>query len=283
MNIRIVTDSTSDLPSQTAIEHQIKVVPLKVIFGQQTYLDGIDLDIDTFYQKLTNSGHFPSTSQPSPAEFYDVYKPLLADPDTHILSVHLSANLSGTYQSACIAKSMLSDDEAARVTILDSKFTCYGLGVIVLELARIVSQNGTLDQCLHRFAQIRSDIRLYFMVDTLEYLQKGGRIGKASAFIGSLLNIKPILTIDDEGFVSPVDRVRGQKNALQKLMEKLKSDFQDQPVHVQILHSQALSTAEQLATEIRAKFNLRNLEFAPIGPVIGTHVGPGAIAVIMYP
>jgi DegV family protein with EDD domain len=284
MRIKIVTDSTSDLPRAIAEQHDIEVVPLKVMFGNETYRDGVDMDIETFYDKLTNSGIFPTTSQPSPAEFEEVYRNILAEDDeVHIISLHVSANLSGTFQAAQIAKSMLSEEEASRITIVDSKYVCYGLAVFAVEMAKLASTGGSVEQCLQLFEQLRASIRLYFVVDTLEFLQRGGRIGKASAFIGSLLNIKPILSIDSEGLVSPVERVRGLKNALKRIRELLIADFASNAVQVTVMHSKCPENAQQLAATIQAECNAKHVDYASIGPVIGTHVGPGSLAVVMYP
>ncbi len=282
MRIQIVTDSTSDLPKDLAAQQGIEIIPLKVMFGEQTYLDGVDISIDSFYEKLQASTQFPTTSQPSPAEFLAVYQRLLADPDVQILSVHLSSNLSGTHQSALLAKSELTAEQAARVTIIDSKYVCYGLGVIVLELAKAAAGGATIAHLQQRFEQLRNNISMYFVVDTLEFLQRGGRIGKASAFIGSLLNIKPILSIDQEGTVTPVERVRGQKQAVKKILELCKADFADREVNVTVLHSKAAEIAVQISAEIRTQFTVKHLQYASIGPVVGAHVGPGSVAVLMY-
>ena len=283
MKIKIVTDSTSDLSKEIAAQYGIEVVPLKVMFGEQTYLDGVDIDIETFYHKLANSGVFPTTSQPAPIEFEEVYRRLLADEEVHIISIHVSAKLSGTAQAAEIAKTMLSDEQASRVTVVDSKSVVYALGRIAIELAKKAAAGATVEQCLELFKTLRASVRLYFVVDTLEFLQRGGRIGKASAFIGSLLNIKPILTVDGEGLVAPVERVRGQKNALKKIRDLFAADFDGQPVDVTVLHSKALESAQQLAADINSEFQTSSVEYASIGPVIGTHVGPGALAVVMFP
>jgi DegV family protein with EDD domain len=282
MKIRIVTDSTSDLQASLASEHGIEIVPLKVMFGEETYRDGIDLNINEFYDKLQHSGVFPSTSQPSPAEFEEVYQRLLSDPDVHIISIHVSSKLSGTLQSAEIALTLLSDEQAKRITIIDSKNACYGLAIFAMEMAKKAADGGSIEECLDLFQRLRSSMRLYFLVDTLEYLQRGGRIGKASAMIGSLLNIKPILTIDEDGAVAPVDKVRGQKQAIKKIIEMCKQQMADRSVHVTLLHSQALSLIEQIGQDLPAQFQVKSINYASIGPVIGTHVGPGALAVIMY-
>lgn len=211
--IRIVTDSTADIPADVRQQLDIEVVPLKVHFDSEAFLDGVTITSEQFIDKLVSSASLPTTSQPSPVEFLDVYSRLGAEPDTHIISIHLSSALSGTYQSAVLAKSMY--EGAAEITVVDSKSACYGIGLLAAAAARAAQEGRTAEEIERLVQTLRSDTRIYFLVDTLQYLQKGGRIGKAAAVVGSLLNIKPILSIDDDGQVNSVDKVRGQKKAMQ--------------------------------------------------------------------
>ena len=170
-----------------------------------------------FIEKLVHSDVLPTTSQPSPAEFLETYKSILAeDPDAHIISVHISSALSGTYQSAQLAQNLLGDD--APVTLLDSRTTSYMLGWMAVTMAKAAADNESVEACVQKAERIRRSTSLYFLVDTLEYLQKGGRIGKAAAVAGYLLNIKPILSIDPEGEVTSVDKVRGSKRAIDRII-----------------------------------------------------------------
>lgn len=279
--IKIVTDSTSDIPREVREAHGIEVVPLKVHFGSDTYYDGVDLDAAAFYRKLAAAEELPTTSQPSPVDFMELYKKLADGPDTAIISLHLSAAFSGTIQSAMLAKSLLEDQ--MRIEIVDSKSASYGLGMLAVAAAEAARAGKSVEETLDIVQRLRRETKLYFIVDTLEYLQKGGRIGKAAALLGSLLNLKPILTIDDGGVVAPVDKVRGSKKATARMIELLLKDFEGKTVDVCMMHSAARERAEELYGLVSARLSVRRHMYAELGPVIGTHVGPGTLAVIASP
>lgn len=280
--IRIVTDSTADIPSHLCESLGIEVVPLKVHFGNETFEDGVTIQAEQFYEKLTAAHELPTTSQPSPADFMEVYKKLGAESGTEIISIHLSAALSGTYQSAVLAKSLLGDNE--NIHIVDSRSASYGIGSLVVAAAKAVASGKSVQDCLDIIQRIRQGTGLYFVVDTLEYLQKGGRIGKASAMVGSLLNIKPILSLDDEGVVISVDKVRGKKKAMASVVEKVKSSRPENgKFSLGVAHANSLETADQLAALLREQFQVEEIIYTSIGPVIGTHVGPGTAAVFLFP
>lgn len=279
---RIVTDSTADIPQSVREKHHIEMVPLKVHFGEETFLDAIDLQSEQFYPKLAEAAALPTTSQPSPVDFLEVYKKILEeDPETHIFSIHLSAALSGTYQSAELAKNLMEGDE--RLTIIDSRWASYGIGLLVLAAAEAAEKGFSKDEIMERLQAIRDSSKVYFLVDTLEFLQKGGRIGKAAAVLGSLLNIKPILTIDDEGEVASVDKVRGTKRAAQRIIELLKQDYADKDVDIAIVHSNDMAAAESMVKLLQENFRVNKVTYASIGPVIGTHTGPGTVGIFMGP
>ncbi|MDI3534547.1 MAG: fatty acid kinase fatty acid binding subunit [Thermosediminibacterales bacterium] len=275
--IGIVTDSTADLPRNLIEHYGINVVALKVFFGQEEFKDGFDLTSQEFYEKLKTSPHHPRTSQPSPAEFKQVYQKLLKDYET-IISTHLSSKLSGTYQSAKLASEMLGND----IVVIDSKQASMVLGLMVLEAARAVEEGLARNEVLKSVKEIADKIKVYFAVDTLEYLEKGGRIGRASAFLGNLLNIKPVLTLVD-GEVSPVEKVRGSKKVLKKLIEKMESSIKPtSKIKVSVIHAADPETAEVLVQEINKRFNVEELILAELGAVIGTYVGPGTIGITFY-
>jgi len=280
-NIRIVTDSTADLPAETVEKYGIEIVSLKVHFGEEVYEDRY-LDPDVFYEKLVNAPKLPTTSQPSPVDFLDVYKRLIEEsPDTEIVSIHLSSAFSGTYQSAMLAKSML--EEKVNIEIIDGKTASYGTGMLVEAAARAAAEGKSLEQIVEIVTNLRRQTRLYLLVDTLEYLHKGGRIGKASAVFGSLLNIKPILSIDDEGEVYAVDRIRGQKRAMSRIIELLKQDFGDTEVNVAMAYADNKETAEELGEMVKQQFRVKDYKYTRIGSVIGTHAGTGTVAAIVSP
>ncbi|RAV19961.1 DegV family protein [Paenibacillus contaminans] len=283
-NVRIVIDSTADIPREIRESLGIEMVPLKVHFGTETYLDSVTIEADQFYEKLTRTPVLPTTSQPSPVEFLETYKRIAAEqPDTQIISIHLASVLSGTYQSAVLAKSMLEDE--VNVTVVDSKSASYGIGLMAIAAAKAAAQGKSREQCLEAIEEIHEQCGLYFLVDTLEYLQKGGRIGRAAAFVGSLLNIKPILSLDAEGTVMSVDKVRGHKKATLRIVELLNehSRFSGKPVRIIIAHSSSMENAQQFSSVISEHFDVKELTYTTLGPVIGTHVGPGTVAVFMLP
>ncbi len=279
--VALVTDSTADIPRETRERLDIAMVPLKVNFGSDSYLDNIDLEPTAFYQKLTQSSVLPTTSQPSPADFFDVFKRLSGE-GRPIISVHLSSALSGTYQSALIAKSMLEDE--GDVTVIDSKSASYGYGMIVATAAEMAARGEPADAIVAEVQRMRRELRLYFVVDTLEYLQKGGRIGKAAAVVGSLLNIKPILSIDNEGGIHPVDKVRGQKRALSRIAELLEQDVGNRPVHLGIALTPGFDAqAKEMSALLRGRLNAVSYTESEIGPVVGSHAGPGTVGVFVIP
>ncbi|MFD0867587.1 EDD domain protein, DegV family [Chlamydia abortus] len=281
--VRIVTDSTADIPVEERERLGIEMVPLKVHFGNETYVDAVTIQSQQFYELLAQSNTLPTTSQPSPVDFLDMYKKILAeDPEAQIISIHLSSAMSGTYQSAVLAKSLL--EEQADITIIDSKSASYGFGLLAVAAAEAAQAGKSKEDCLELIRKTREGTGLFFLVDTLEYLQKGGRIGKAAAFLGSLLNIKPILSIDDEGEVTSIEKARGQKKAMARIIELLKENgFAGKDVRAIIAHANSLPAAEELSSLIQSHFQVKHLSYTSIGPVIGTHAGPGTVAVFMLP
>lgn len=279
--VKIVTDSTADIPADLVRELDIEVVPLKVHFGNETYADGVDIGSATFYQMLGQAGELPTTSQPSPVDFVEIYKKIKANSKepVHIISVHISSALSGTVQSALLAQSML--EEQIDITVIDSKKASYAIGVIVVELAKAIKEGKTKEECVQLANYLIKNTKIYFLVDTLLYLQKGGRIGKASALFGSLLNIKPILSLDDHGEVYAVDKVRGNKKALVRIIDLLKEFSGGSPVHLGISHAVDSEGANEALELLHQHFTISSEVLTEIGPVIGAHVGPKAMAFIM--
>jgi DegV family protein with EDD domain len=283
--IRIVTDSTADLPADVRKQFGIEMVPLQLSFGDETFLDTVTIDTDQFYKKLAVSDQLPKSSQPSTIAFKEMYERILTEtPDAHIISIHLSASLSGTYQSAVIGSTMVEiDGGESHITVFDSKSASIGSGVLVLKAAEMAAAGSSKEQIIAAIEQLRSDTTIYFLVDTLEYLQKGGRIGKASAVIGSLLNIKPILTLDEDGVVSSIDKVRGLKKAMLRIIELLGQEFNShEPVTVTFAYAERLEGAHEFNELLKANFNVQSTIYYELGPVIGTHAGPGTIGLFMH-
>lgn len=279
--IVILTDSAADIDEVKREEYGIVNVPLKVIFGQETYVDWVTIKPTAFYQKLRETGVLVTTSQPSPLDFAEAYKKIVDEhgKDVQIIALILSSALSGTYQSALIGKSML--EEEVDITVIDSKKASYLYGYAAVEAARAVREGKTKQQVLDLIQRILDEIRIYFLVDTLTYLQKGGRIGKASALIGSLLNIKPILSLDSAGTVYPVDKVRGTKKAIARIMEELQSYANGEPVVAGIVHADAAEEAKEMLERMKREFHVKDSFFVELGAVIGAHAGPGTLGFVI--
>ena len=279
-NIKILVDSTCDLSKDILKENDIHTIPLTVHFGDEEYKDGIDLTPVEFYKMLQSNPHHPKTSQPTPEDFKMKYNELLAD-GSEIISIHLSSKMSGTIQSANMAKKELQSD---RIHIIDSEFVSAIFGMIAIECAKAVKQGKSVTEIIQLINTLKSSMNIYFIVDTLEYLQKGGRIGKASAIIGGLLNIKPILTIK-EGQVCPFEKIRGTKKVFERLtslVEDFKNKNESTGIELAFAHASDEALLQKLVDSVNNVYNCSDLLITEIGPVVGTHVGPGTLAVCFY-
>lgn len=274
--VRVVTDSGADLPVDMQHAHQIQVVPLTITFGEREFRDGVDLSPEEFYKKLGEEPVMPRTTQPSPADFEKVYRPLL-EAGHEIVSVHLSAQLSGTLQSANLAAQSLGGS----VHVVDSRSASLGIGLLALQAARWAREGRPAREIARDLQAARERLTVFFSVDTLEYLQRNGRIGKAQAFVGGLLNIKPILTLR-EGIVHPVERVRGSQKAFSRLVDHVVQQVGQQPVRVGVVHGNAPEEAARLAQALQERLSIQELITANLGPTIGTHAGPGTVGVVCY-
>ncbi len=279
MRVAVVTDSMADLPREMAEEHGVSIVPLTVIFGEETFLDGVDMNSHAFFTRLKTSSVMPSTSQPSPADFIQVYDNLLKTHD-HIVSVHASHKLSGTYQSACIARDTL---ESRAIDVVDSKQVTMCEGLAVLDAARAAQRGASREEVCEAVSRVAGSVQLLFTVDTLEFLERNGRIGKAASLLGTLLSIKPIIHLED-GEVAPVDKVLGARRLLPRAIELMdKAIGGSRAICAAVLHADAQEKAEEWKGEIEKKFKCEELIVAEVGPVVGTHAGPGAVGVAWHP
>lgn len=275
--VKIVTDSGADIPKHLVEELDITVVPLTIHFGDEEFKDGVDLDTTQFYSRLQAGGQ-PRTTQPSPADFEAAYVKLQDEADA-IVSCHLSSELSGTMQSAVLASTM--DSVKVPVHVIDSRSASLGIGMLAIEAARMAKDGASAEDIVQHVQGIVQRQQVFFLVDTLEYLQRNGRIGRASAFVGGLLNIKPLLTIDD-GVVAPLERARGRNKARARLVELVASGVGDNKVRMAIMHADAAEEAEALAAELRSKVDVDELIVSQLGATIGTHAGPGTLGVVFY-
>ena len=277
-NTALVLDSTADLPDAARRFPNWRVVPLHVRFRDETFRDGVDLDSDAFYERLRASPAPPTTAQPSPGELLDCYRAL--DGYERILSLHVSARVSGTFASAEAAAQEVG---AGRVRVVDTETASASIGLLALAIQRRL-ERGTSDEELDALIErYRRERGLLFTVETLEYLLRGGRIGKARALAGTLLNVRPILSIE-EGEVVPVKRVRGDAKALAELVDGLDAATEDGPeLRLAIAHAAAPERAVELERRVRERRPLAQLELVvSLGAVIGTHAGPGTVAVFWF-
>jgi len=268
--VRIVTDSTADLPQELVDKYGITVVPLKVFFGSVCFQDGIDLTKEEFFQRMASSKELPTTSQPTPAEFAEVYRPMMDD-GAEVVSIHISSLMSGTMQSAQLAKTMLGYEG---LEIIDSRAVSVVLGMIVLSAARAAQAGYAKAEVLALVHSIMANHKIYFMVDTLENLQRGGRIGKAQAFLGTVLNVKPVCTIK-EGVIHPQEKVRGRKKALGRMVQLLSEGFKDEKVFCFLTHGNDPEGLAYTKGLVRDHLNCGEIIDNQMGSVVGTHAGPG--------
>lgn len=278
--IAIVTDSTADLPANIYEENGIKVVPLHVHFEDKTYKEGVDLSSEEFYRKLASSKVMPRTSQPAPHEFEIVYRQLMDESDS-IVSIHMSGKLSGTYQSASIAANTVG---SGNIHVIDSNFVSAGTGLLALEAVRLSKLNITVQEIVDRIEAIKTRLRLFFTVDTFEYMVKNGRIGKATAFLGTLLSIRPIMAIAG-GEVEPIEKLRGSRDKALKRLVEVAADAmpKGRAIRGAVVHAVEPERGNELKQALEELLPFEDLLTCSLGAVIGSHSGPGTLGVILYP
>ena len=274
--VAIVTDSTAYLPEDLVFSYNISVVPLVVIWGDECLQDNIDITPNQFYERLSGAKVMPSTSQATISDFADIFEKLHKE-GYEILTIVLSAALSGTMDSAFQAREMVPE---ATIEIIDSQFTSIPLAYMVLSAARAAKKGASLEECKEIVQTIRANTQVYFAVDTLEFLHRGGRIGGASRFLGTALNLKPILYLND-GKVEALERVRTLKKAHKRLIELLETDVNGRtPINMMgVVSAAAQESASHLLNKIEKHFNPGEVMMANLSPVLGTHVGPGTVGV----
>ncbi len=275
MPVKVVTDSTADLPPALAKELGITVVPLNVHFGTEVYRDGVEIFPDEFYRRLVSSPRLPTTSQPTVGDFLRSYQELSQDTD-EILSVHISAKLSGTMNSANQAREQFQGD--CRIEIMDSLQGSLGLGMAAIAASRAAQRGAGLDEAVEETRRAIPQVRFFGLLDTLKYLEKGGRIGKAQAFAGSLLQIKPILTTMD-GVVHPLERARSRAKGVERLYQLAQEHM---PVDdLAVAYSTTPDEAQALAQRLKPLLPGGEVFVSQVGPVVGTYLGPGILAIAL--
>ncbi|HZK23945.1 MAG TPA: DegV family protein [Oscillospiraceae bacterium] len=275
--IALVTDSTADLPPSLALEWDVHVIPLKICFAADEFYDG-ELAAEDFYRRLQSAKELPFSSQPAPEDFLKLYQSLLNKYD-EVISIHLSSNLSGTVNAAWVAAETLQ----GKVHVIDSKTISLGIALMVNEAVRCIRDGFDAFQIKERMDTARKNIETMFTLDTLEFLQKGGRIGKVTGLVGSLLNIKPVIRVNEEGIYIPAGKTRSQDKSLQQIVQGLQQLANGRKIKaLAVAHGAALEAAQRLKDALEKTFNIPACMFTQVSTVIGVHTGPGTVGTAVH-
>jgi DegV family protein with EDD domain len=275
MTIKIVTDSCADIPPQLAKELGISVVPVYLRFGEEVFRDVVDISQDEFYHRLLHGHIHPNTTAPAPQDFIDVYRELGKKADG-ILSIHVSSKLSGTYNSALLGKKAVGNK--CPIEIIDSEVVTMGLGHLVIEANKMAQAGMSLQQIAKEVRQMIPTLRILGLLDTLKYLALGGRIGKVQALLGSMLNVKPMLTVKD-GVLAPAGRARSRAKGIDILFDYVKNTPEIQDLAV--VYNTTLEEAKAFVARLGTIFDEAQIKLARLGPALGVHTGPGILFIAL--
>jgi DegV family protein with EDD domain len=275
--VRIVTDSTCNLPRELLERYAVSIVPVLVIFGRQTYRENVDITLPEFYARVERTGEVPSASQPAPGAFVEVYSKLAQEAGPcQILSIHLTGRLSGVLASARLAVEMVPK---ADIALFDSLSMSIGLGFCVLEAARMAERGASRDEIVARLEQVRSRISIFLTPATLRYLQSSGRVGRLQGALGALLNVKPIIQCKD-GLLEVCEKVRTRRNSLDRVLELSAEAAGADLVDAAVIHANAPEEAGVLAERLKASVNCRQVFVETLSLTLGAHGGPGMIGIV---
>jgi DegV family protein with EDD domain len=278
--IKIVTDSTCDLPPKLFREQDITVVPINIQFGTETFEDGVDIDRAGFYRKIEESGIVPTTAQPSPNQFEACYRRLIEAGASDILSLHVTAKLSGTYQSSQLAARAL--ESQARVHPFDSACGSAGLGFMALEASRMVQAGKAVSEIMARLDVLRQRMNIALTLKDLRYAQMSGRVGKLQSSLVSLLDIKPIVLLED-GIIDVTEKVRTRRKAIERMIEILVDRVGiSSPINLAVVHAQAPDRGRDLLEQARTLFNCQETFITDLTSSLVVHFGPGTVGLIAY-
>lgn len=271
--IAIVTDSTAYIPKDLVNKYNIRIIPQVLIWGDEIFLDGVDIQPREFYSRLENANVMPTSSQATVASFIKIFGDLV-EQEYQIIAILISSQLSGTIDSATKAREMFPD---ATIEIINSNSTAMAMGFQVLSVARAIEEGENFEDCISISKEAVAHTGVLFAVNTLEFLHRGGRIGGANRLLGTALNIKPILELKD-GHVEPVEKVRTRKKSINRMLDMVEERIQgDHPIHLSVLHANAHEEARDLINKINGQFNAVENVLSEVSPVVGTHTGPGTI------
>lgn len=278
MKIALVTDTTAYIPDELLLKYDIHTIPLSVVFGDDSFREGIDITTEDFYDRVRTEKTLPTTSQPPIGMFIELYEGLSESYDA-IISVHLSKKISGTYDAAIAAGNMV---EGVEVYPFDSGLSAMPQGMFVLKAAEMIQEGIEIQTILETLEDMKQRTYAYFMVDDLSHLQRGGRLSSAQALVGSLLHIKPVLHMP-EGKIIPFEKIRTRKKALKRIMGMLEKDAQANKIaRVVFIHANDEASALELQQEFQTKYPQIETIISGFGPVIGTHLGEGSLGVSWY-
>lgn len=274
--IALITDSTCDIPETLVDEYGIEIVPLRILYKDAEYLDKVNIEPEDVYSRLQEE--VPTTSLPRPQDVIDMFDRLKANGFTHVLIIHLSSGLSGTGQ---MLKNMADEVTDMVIQVMDSKSISMGLGIQVIEAAKAIRSNLSFEKVCQAADSARENSTVHFVLDTLEYLKKGGRIGRVAGTLGQILNVKPIIFVNREGIYETAAKVRGRRQSLNRLLEMAKERLQV-PSVVAICHGAAEKEMQEFAEALKGVANVKEMIVAHVSPVIGVHTGPGTIGIMVH-
>jgi DegV family protein with EDD domain len=277
--IHLVTDSTAYVPQELRDKYQMHVVSLKIAIEGKTYDEEGDITKDEFYRLLADVSTAPTTSQPAVGEFLELFEPLVEDKEDEVIAVFISEGISGTVPNAQMAAQQVAP---GRIHVVDSRTAAGGLTILALAAGEAIAAGKSVDEVLSLLDRMVEESCAYFMVEDLAYLHKGGRINTASRFLGTLLSIKPILYMH-EGKIQALDKTRTSARARSRVLDEVANQLGSRPSHVVVAHIQATAAAEEMIGRVRERLNCETVHMQEVGPVIGTHVGPGFLGVCACP
>ncbi len=278
--IKIVTDTTCDLLPEMVKEHDITIVPINIQFGTDSYQEGVNMDWDLFYAKIEETGLLPTTSQPSPGAFAETYRRLAKEGADAIISTHVTGKLSGTYQSACDAAELVKAE--VKVYPHDSLAGSAALGLACVEASRMARAGKTAEEIVARLDEIRSRVNIIIVLENLEYPRKSGRVGGLSAALGSILNLKPLVGLED-GLLDTLETVRTRKKSLDRLLDMMEERVGTTvPVNLGVIHARAPEVGQDIFSRAKARFNCKDAYLTELCASLTVHFGPGAIGLCFY-
>ncbi|MEK5272010.1 DegV family protein [Aeribacillus sp. FSL K6-8394] len=277
MQIAIVTDSTAYIPEEVRKRHDIHMIPLSVIFGDESYREEIDMTAESFWEEIKRQKELPTTSQPPVGEFVELFESLSKEYDA-VISIHLSSGISGTYNGAVTAGQMV---DSIKVYPYDSEISCMAQGFYAIEAAKMAKEGKKPEEIIARLDEIKKSMDAYFMVDDLSHLQRGGRLTGSQALIGNLLQLKPLLHFVDKVIV-PYEKIRTRKKAIQRIYQLFDEAASKHPVRAAVIHANRPEDAKKMKEELESKYPNSEFIISYFGAVIGTHLGEGAMGLCWY-